>query len=230
MGGRSDRKGPQERARHLQGRNAVQEPGAARLAGAAGGPRRERRSLPRTGGHKQHRRAAASAAISGAAAPNKGRHPGGAGGSAASNRASSAGRQLSSAPKPGAPPARAAGVPAGPRTGAAPCPASAGSVRHQPRSISRGVAGRSPAEGVRRDPRARRQGKAFPQTGREGDVRSGQRQARDHVSGDSHHPVQNAPVFQAPMIRGNLQEIRKTKLAARYWSILRFPEHQEANL
>lgn len=75
MGGRSDRRGPQERVRHPQGRSAAKEPGAVRLAGAAGGPRRERRPFPRTGGHKQRRRAAATAATSGAAAPDKNRHP-----------------------------------------------------------------------------------------------------------------------------------------------------------
>lgn len=48
-GGRQDanRRGPLERPRHPKGRNAVKEPGAARLAGDASGPSRERRPLPR---------------------------------------------------------------------------------------------------------------------------------------------------------------------------------------
>lgn len=137
MGGRSDRRGPQERPLHPPGRNGVEEPGAARLAGAAGGPRRERRPLPRTGGHKKA--AAKRRPHQTAAQPlkAKGRPPSGAAGSAASHRASSVGRQLSSAPKLGAPPGYAAGVPAGPRSGAAPCPASACSLRHKPRSVFR---------------------------------------------------------------------------------------------
>ncbi len=135
VGGRSDRRGPQERVRHPQGRSAAKEPGAARLAGAAGGPRRERRTLPRPGGHQQRRRAAATAATSGAAAPNKSRHH------ERSRRISGVepGFERRAANVVRAETGRAARLrsrsAAGPRSGSAPCPASAGSVRHQPRSI-----------------------------------------------------------------------------------------------
>jgi hypothetical protein len=114
VGGRSERRGPKERVRHPQGRNGVEEPGAARLAGNAGGPSRECRPFPRSGkGRKQRRRYSGDRTRPAAQPHNKGGTPSGADGSAVSNRASSVGRQMSSAPKPGAPPGCEAGVPRG---------------------------------------------------------------------------------------------------------------------
>jgi len=108
----------------------VKEPGAARLAGDAGGPSRERRPFPR---HRerpleapprerrpQHFPAAKPPLTKGWTPGRRGRMSG-----AGSDFASHGGicRRLA---KPGAPPDRAAGVPAGPQSGAAPCPAARG--------------------------------------------------------------------------------------------------------
>lgn len=79
--------------------------------------------------------------------------PSGADGSAASNRASSAGRQLSSAPKPGAPPGCAAGAPRGRDQAPHPAGLQPAVCVISPAPFRRGVAGRSPAEGVWQDRR-----------------------------------------------------------------------------
>ena len=106
----------------------VKEPGPSavedRLAGAASGPSRERRPLPRD----RERPPTAPPRVSrrphhcgGVPPPNRRGTPRGADGSAASNRASRARRQLSPAAKPGRAARLQARVPAGPRSGAAPC-------------------------------------------------------------------------------------------------------------
>jgi len=92
-GGRQDanRRGPLERPRHPKGRNAVKEPGAARLAGDASGPSRERRPLPRhrerppTAPPRERRPQHFPAARP---PPAKGWPPAGAGGAAVLGRAS----------------------------------------------------------------------------------------------------------------------------------------------
>lgn len=120
----------------------VKEPGAARLAGGASGPSRERRPLPR---HRerpqtapprerrpQHFPAAKPPPAKGWLPGRRGRMSGAGPGFARSGRHLSTGLA-----KPGAPPDREAGVPAGPPSVAAPCPAAqqSGSVRPQPRAI-----------------------------------------------------------------------------------------------
>jgi hypothetical protein len=120
----------------------VEEPGVARLARDANGPSRERRPLPRhrerppTAPPRERRPQHFPAAKP---PPAKEGPPAGAVGSAVQGRASEARAALvASLAKPGTPPDRKAGVPAGPPSGAAPCPGKAkppGSVRPQPRSI-----------------------------------------------------------------------------------------------
>lgn len=109
-GGRQDanRRGPLERPRHPKGRNAVKEPGAARLAGDASGPSRERRPLPRhrerppTAPPRERRPQHFPAARP---PPVKEWPPAGAGGSAVQGRASQARAALvAGLAKPGAPP------------------------------------------------------------------------------------------------------------------------------
>ena len=120
---------------------SVEEPGAARLAGDASGPSRERRPLPR---HRERpptappRERRPQRFPTAKPPPTKGSPPAGAVGSAVQGRDSQAKAALvASLAKPVAPPDREAGVPTGPPSGAAPWPAAqpSGSVRPQPRSI-----------------------------------------------------------------------------------------------
>ena len=120
---------------------SVEEPGAARLAGDASGPSRERRPLPR---HRERpptappRKRRPQRFPAAEPLPTKEWPPAGAVGSAVQGRDSQAKAALvASLAKPGAPPDREDGVSAGPPSSAAPCPAAqpSGSVRPQPRSI-----------------------------------------------------------------------------------------------
>jgi hypothetical protein len=142
--------------RRSRAKHGLQGPRAGLAASAA------RTRAP--GGHEQRRRASGvRIARRCSRRPDKGRPAGTVGGTAASNRASSAGRQMSSAPKPGAPPVRAAGVPRG--RDQAPHPVrreDGGSVRPQPRSVAGALRGPRPRRWDRPRPRLDRRKRHFP--------------------------------------------------------------------
>lgn len=142
-GGRQDanRRGPLERRRHPEGRNVS---GGAGRSTACRGRERAWQGAPPTpappgeASNSAAAQAATAALPGGGAAANERMAPGRRGrvsgaGSGSADKAA----LVASLAKPGAPPDREDGVPAGPPPGAAPCPAAqpSGSVRPQPRSI-----------------------------------------------------------------------------------------------